>query len=85
MEQLIEFLTDNPLYALGIVVLALLLVFALFKKMMKIALLAVVLMAAYIYYLQDSADKAYARAQDRAERVIDKAGDLFDDAKELTK
>ena len=89
MEQLIDFLTNNPLYAAGVVVLTLLLLVALIKKMVKVAILAVALNAGYVYYLQDAAEKAYADTQDKveqaAEQATDKAGDLIDEAGNLIK
>ncbi len=89
MEQLLDFVANNPPYAVGLVVLSLLLLVALIKKMVKVAILAVVLNAGYLYYLQDAAGKTYADAQDKveevAEKATDKAGDLMDKAGNLIK
>ena len=85
MDQLIDFVTNNPLYAVGVVVLTLLLLVALVKKMVKIPILAVALNAGYVYYLQDTAEKYYASSEGKMERVKDKAGDLIDEAGDLIK
>ena len=83
MEALIEFLTENPLYALGIAVAALLLIVALVKKMLKFAIIVVVLSAGYGYYLQDMAQEAYSKAEARVDATKDKADDLIDQAGSL--
>lgn len=89
MERLLDFVASNPLYAAGLAALGLLLLVALIKKMLKVAILTVVLSAGYVYYLQDAAEKAYADAQhkvdDAAEKATDKAGNLMDKAGNLIK
>ncbi len=85
MEPLVDYLSANPLYAAGIAALILLFLFALVKKMLKVAILAIALNLAYVYYLQDAAEKAYATTGAKVERAMDKAGDLFNDAGELIK
>jgi ElaB/YqjD/DUF883 family membrane-anchored ribosome-binding protein len=84
VEALIEFITQNPLYGVGLVALVLLLLFALIKKMVKLIIIAVLLNLGYGYYLQDMAEDAYARAEakyksarDQAENLIDEAGSLI--------
>ena len=85
MEALIEFLTENPLYALGIAVGVLLLIVALVKKMLKFAIIVVVLNAGYGYYLQDMAQDAYSKAEAKIDAAKDKADDLIDEAGSLIK
>jgi hypothetical protein len=84
MEALIEFITQNPLYGIGVVALLLFMVFALIKKMFILAIIAIALNAGYVYYLQDIAEDAYARAgskyesaKEQAENLMDKAGSLI--------
>jgi c-di-AMP phosphodiesterase-like protein len=83
MEQLIDFVTENPLYAVGVVLFTLLLLIALVKKAIKIAILAVALNAGYIYYLQDSAEKYYAKGQDKVEQISQEASKVGEQAENL--
>ena len=80
MEALIEFVTDNPLYAVGTALLLILLIVALVKKMLKVAIIAVALNVGYTYYLHDMAQDAYAKAEAKAEDIKDKTEDLIDAA-----
>lgn len=83
METLIEFITNNPLYGVGIVALLLFMVFALIKKMIFVALIAICLNVAYIYALNDMADEAYAKANDKYEATKDAADTLINKADSL--
>ena len=83
MEAVIEFVTINPLYGLGIVAGVLFLLFALVKKMVKVAVVVVILNIAYGYALQNMAQEAYTRAQTQYELAKDKAENLIDDADSL--
>ena len=83
MEQLIDFVTENPLYAAGVVLFTLMLLIALVKKAVKIAILAVVLNAGYVYYLQDTAEKYYAKGQDKVEKLSKEASKVGDQAENL--
>ena len=83
MEALVEFISDNPLYAVGIALLLLFLIFALIKKMVMVAIIAIILNIAYVYYLQDMAQDTYARAEARVGKAADKAADLFNEAGSL--
>ena len=83
MEQLIDFVTENPLYAAGIVLFTLMLLIALVKKAIKIAILAVALNAGYIYYLQESAEKYYAKGQDKVEQISKEASKVGEQAENL--
>ena len=73
MERLIEFVTENPLYAIGVVVLTLMLLVALVKRALKTAILALLLIAGYLYYLHESAEKHYARGQEKLEGLTEEA------------
>ena len=84
MEALIEFITQNPLYGAGIAALIIFLIISLIKKMFVMALIAIALNVAYVYYLQDIAEDAYAKAgsqyestKDRVDKLVDKAGSLI--------
>ena len=85
MEQLIDFVTANPLYAAGVVLFTLVLLIALVKKAFKIAILAVALNAGYVYYLQDTAEEYYAKGQDKMDRISEEAENLLDEAGNLIK
>ena len=85
MEALIEFITQNPLYGAGLAAGVMLLLIALIKKMLKFAIIAVVLNAGYAYYLQDMAQDAYAKAENKVDVAKDKAEDLIDKASSLIK
>lgn len=78
MEPLIDFLSNNPLYAIGIVVLVLLLIFALIKKMMTFAIVLAILVGAYFYYLHDTANDLANRAESQYESIKGKALNLFE-------
>lgn len=55
VENVVDYLANNPVYVgLGVVLLALI-VGALIKKMTKLLIFALVLTAAYGYYLHDAA------------------------------
>ncbi len=82
MDALLDFIQDNPLYAVGIVALLLLFVIALFRKMFKLALLAVVLNVLYVVYLQELAEEAYSDAEAAIDAVRDQAEDLADRVEE---
>jgi hypothetical protein len=85
MEALIDFVTQNPLYGIGIVALVLLLLFALMKKMIKLVIIAILLNIGYVYYLQDMAQDAYARAEAKYETAKEKTKNLIDEAGSLIK
>ena len=85
MEALIEFITHNPLYGAGLAAGIVLLLIALVKKMLKFAIIVVLLNAGYAYYLQDMAQDAYAKAEDKMDVAKDKAEDLIDEAGSLIK
>jgi hypothetical protein len=85
MEALIEFVTQNPLYGLGIAAGVLLLLVALVKKMTKFAIIVVILIAGYGYYLQDMAQDAYSKTEAKVDVAKDKAEDLIDEAGALLK
>lgn len=78
MTPIIEFLQANPLYAVGAVVLIILLVISLIKKAIKFAVIAVALNLGYGYYVQDIADDAYAKATRSINTVVDTAKDVLD-------
>ena len=78
MEPLIDFLNNNPLYALGIVVLLLLLTFAIIKKMVTFAVIMAILAGAYFYYLHDTANDFANRAASSLESIKDKTMDLLE-------
>lgn len=80
MDALIHFVTQHPLYGLGIIAGALFLIMALVKKMVKIAIIVVILNAAYGYYLQDIAKHAYSRAGAKYDMAKDKVDNLMDEA-----
>lgn len=77
MDAVIELLKDNPIYAAGLALLLLLLVFSLAKRMMKVLLLAIALNIAYVYFLQERAEDLYASGKKQAEELIDEAGKLI--------
>lgn len=76
MEAIIELIQDNPIYGVGLGVLLLLFLFALFKKMFKILIIAIILNLAYVYYLHDMAGDVISKGQSKAEQFIDKAKSL---------
>lgn len=75
MEAVIEFLQANPLYAAGAAVLIILFVVSLIMKAVKLIVIAVVLNLAYGYYVQDTAEDAYAKANRTIESAVDTAVD----------
>lgn len=85
MEALVEFISQNPLYGAGIVLGVVILLIALAKKMLKLAIVAIVLTAAYVYYLHDMAEETYSKAEKKFEDVRDSADQLIDDTRSLLK
>lgn len=85
MEAFIDFVTQNPLYGIGIVALVLLLLFALLKKMIKLVIIAILLNIGYVYYLQDLAEDAFTRAEAQYEAAKDQTKNLINNAGSLIK
>ena len=53
--------------------------------MLKFAIIVVLLNAVYAYYLQDMAQDAYSKAEDKIDVAKDKAEDLINEAGSLIK
>jgi len=81
MQQMLDFITANPLYGVGLALLLVLLVVSLVKRAVKLVVIAVLLNVGYGYYLHDMAQTAYDRAaktvRNAAGQVTDKAGELM--------
>ncbi len=81
MQQMIDFITANPLYGVGLALLLMLLIVGLLKRAVKLVAIAVLLNVGYAYYLHDLAQSAYDRAartvHDAAEQVTDKASQVM--------
>ena len=90
LEEFMEFLMAEPLYIGGLVILGLIIVGALAKKMIKIAIIGVLLSLGYVYYLHDYALESYRDAQtftgklqrgvEGAVKGFESAGDKVKDA-----
>ncbi len=78
MGAVIDFVTANPLYGAGIVLLLALLIVGVVKKMAKLAVIAVLLNVGYVYYLHDAAADYYQQAQRTVEGAAAKAADAAD-------
>lgn len=78
MEPLIDFLSNNPIYAIGIVVLVVLLVYALIKKMMIFAIVVTIMVGVYFYYLHDTANDYANRATSSLESIKNKTMELIE-------
>lgn len=85
MDSMLEFLRDNPLYAVGVVLFLVGFLFALLQKMFKMALLAALLCLGYLYYVHDLAMSSYSKLEKQVESVGEQAGDLADRAGKLIK
>jgi Fe2+ transport system protein B len=84
VHQIIDFVTANPLYGVGLALLLVFLIFSLVKKAVKLVVIAVLLNVGYGYYLHDMAqtasDKAARAVEDAAEqasRAAGQAGDML--------
>ncbi|PKM46418.1 MAG: hypothetical protein CVV05_01705 [Gammaproteobacteria bacterium HGW-Gammaproteobacteria-1] len=84
MQQVIDFVTANPLYGVGLALLLVFLIFSLVKKAVKLVVIAVLLNVGYGYYLHDMAQTAYDKAAravedaaEQASRAAGQAGDML--------
>lgn len=77
MQAMIDYLMQHPLHAAAAVILLLLLLFTLARKMLKIAILVVVIGLAYGYYLHDIAVSSYKATKESAQELFDEAGKLI--------
>ncbi len=69
MQDVIDFLMNNPIYAAVAVLLVILIVVSLAKKMMKLAVIALIAFGAYGYYVYD-------RSSDPVQQIVDDAKSL---------
>lgn len=77
MTSIIEFLQANPLYIVALAFLILFLLVSLFKKAVKLIVVAVILNIAYGYYLHDIS-AAYEQANEKLESVVDATKEIID-------
>ena len=81
MQSIIDFISANPLYGIGLTLLLVLLFVSLFKRAMKLVVIAVLLNLGYGYYLHDMAQGAYEKAsqsiRNAADEMTDKAGTMI--------
>jgi len=77
MQPVIDFITANPLYGIGLALLLAFLIFSLVKKALKLVVIAVLLNVAYSYYLHDLAHTAYERAESTVKEAAEQAGDML--------
>ncbi len=73
MQPVIDFVSANPLYGAGLVLLLVLLAVGLIKRAVKLVAIAALLNVGYGYYLHDAAANAYQKAQETVEDVAGKA------------
>lgn len=84
MQSVIDFITANPLYGVGLALLLVFLIFSLVKKAAKLVVIALLLNLGYGYYLHDMAQTAYDKAAravedaaEQASRAAGQAGDML--------
>lgn len=77
MQQVIDFITANPLYGVGLALLLVFLIFSLVKKAVKLVVIAVLLNVGYGYYLHDMAQTAYDRAISTVKDAAGQAGGML--------
>ncbi len=81
IENVLDYLINNPIYAAVLVLLLVLMAVALIKKMTKLLIIALIAAAAYGYYLHDVSRGPLDRAKDQlqtlgedAERLMERSG-----------
>ncbi len=77
MQSVIDFITANPLYGVGLALLLVFLIFSLVKKAVTLVVIAVLLNLGYGYYLHDMAQTAYDKAADAVKDAAEQAGDMM--------
>jgi cell division protein FtsL len=89
MNEITTLITHNPLYGVIAGLLALFVVFSLVKKLIKWALIACVMFAAYVYYMHTQGKDVKLPSMSDAEKVLEqgkqaasKLGDQAKDAKD---
>ena len=81
MDDIIKSLTDNPVYLAVAVVLALVILFGVVKKLVKLALIMAAVLIIYIGYLKFSGedvniDRIKEGVQSAKEIISEKAGEI---------
>ena len=77
MQPVIDFITANPLYGVGLALLLVFLIFSLVKKAVKLVVIAVLLNVGFGYYLHDMAQTAYDRAISTVRDAAGQAGGML--------
>ena len=84
MDSLIQQLTDKPILLTVALILVAIMVYALIKRLMKVALFFFVLLAVYIGYLVMTEQKlpdGVQKGKELIEQLKDNAGELLDEHK----